>query len=109
MRRLALLAALLPLAGCGGAGGGCSTSIAVHNASSTAIEQLYVGGGDGSWGNDLLAGGVVPPGGSQAVQARVPAASQLRLVWADGRAAVLAADYCSTSRVTVSDGVIRAE
>ena len=113
MRRLAAL--LLPalLAGCGGQCGACGPSQAVvENASSLAVEQLYLAPAAGQgWGTDLL--GQAP---ALAAAGRMPLALdgpgpwRLRLVWVNGQAIELRGiDGCTTRRITIRDGMAVAD
>ncbi|WP_421989659.1 hypothetical protein [Roseococcus sp.] len=103
--RLPLLLPLL-LAACAappsGGTGGCDGRIQLRNASSLAVEQLYVStAGPADWGRDLLAPGHLPAGATQTVMAR-SGLNAVRVVFANGRAAEMAGmDVCANPILTV--------
>lgn len=127
MRRQRPVVAALALAALAGGAAGCAPlprpipggtaaacgprEVQVVNASSLAIEQLYLGSGEPSgWGADLLIRGPLPPGAAIGLSLPGPAAQALRAVWVNGRAAEIAGlDACVVRRITVQDAAIRAE
>jgi hypothetical protein len=121
MRRAAppALLLLVALAACGPAGLqpgrlGCggTREVALVNASSLPVEQLYLGNGrpDG-WGRDLL-GQASPLPSQRSLALRLPGArgQAVRAVWVNGRAAEIGGlDGCGVQRIVVTDGAMRAE
>jgi len=97
---------LLPLlAACAGgevATIGCGGEVRLRNAGSVAVEQAYISqAGSANWGRDLLAPGTLPPGAERVVQA-VPGRNAVRIVFANGRAAEMAAlDVCATPNLRI--------
>ena len=114
----AALAALALLAGC--ASGPqrpqqaekreCSKApVQVTNASSQAVEQLYLGA-PGAWGRDLLAGSELAPRAALNLPRPGEGRFNLRLVWVNGRAAEFPnLDGCITTRVELADTGMRAQ
>ncbi len=113
MRRLASLALLTLLAGCGGQRAACGPSQAVvENASSLAVEQLYLAPAAGpGWGPDLLGKApALPAAGRMPLALGGPGPWRLRLVWVNGRAIELGGiDGCTARRITIRDGTVTAD
>lgn len=110
MRRLAAIAIPVLLAGCGGRAACGPTEAVVENASSLAVEQLYLGreGGGPEWGTDLLGQSpALPSPGRMPVTLDGPGPWRLRLVWVNGRASELhGIDGCRTRRITIRDDLV---
>ena len=88
----------------------CSKApVTVANASSQAVEQLYLGV-PGAWGRDLLAGNELPARAAMNLPRPGDGRFNLRLVWVNGRAAEFPnLDGCITTRVELSDTGMRAQ
>lgn len=81
----------------------------VANETARPVEQLYYGG-PGAWGEDLLGGVEMVPGGARSVVLPGVAGPVLRAVWTDGRAIELSGlDPCRNSRIVLAEGMIRAD
>ncbi len=103
---------LLPLLAAGCAGGdaanpaatiGCSGQVLLRNIGPMAVEQAFFSpAGPGNWGRDLLAPADIPPGGDRTVMT-TPGRNAVRIVFANGRAAEIAAmDVCTSGTLTIS-------
>ncbi len=97
---------LLLLAGCVASGGGvgprCDAVLRVSNGAGMAVEQLYVSAtGPASWGRDILAPDILPPGGT--VETRTGAEPQaVRVVFVDGSAVEMTGlEVCATPALRV--------
>ncbi|SDC21930.1 hypothetical protein [Belnapia rosea] len=90
--------------------GGCEVPVQVVNASSRTVDRLFLARlSQEGWGTDRLGQEVLRPGRSASYRASVPGAQDLRVVWADGRAAELRRiDPCATGTIRVEDGGLRA-
>lgn len=113
MRRLSLLVLLATLAGCaGGQRAACGPAEAVvENASSLAVEQLYLAPAAGAgWGPDLLGETPgLPAAGRMPLAIGGPGPWRLRLVWVNGRAIELGGiDGCRTRRIILRDDILTA-
>jgi hypothetical protein len=110
MRRLAALGLVAALGGCGSQRAACGPSQAVlENASSLAVEQLYLAPAAGqAWGTDLLGQApALPASGRMPVALDGPGPWRLRLVWVNGRATELrSVDGCTTRRITIRDDIL---
>ncbi|WP_043362636.1 hypothetical protein [Belnapia sp. F-4-1] len=111
MRHLATLALLAALAGCTGGGRACGPAgAAVENASSLAIEQLFLASGP-DWGPDLL--GQAPAlaaAGRMPLTFDGPGPWRLRAVWVTGRAIELGGiNGCHARRIIIRDDVATAD
>jgi hypothetical protein len=98
-------AVLLLLAGCAGPGApnlGCSGEVRLRNQGAATVEQVYLSpAGPADWGQDRLAPGVLPPGAEARLSA-APGRNAVRVVFANGRAAEMAAmDVCATPELTI--------
>lgn len=111
LRPFLLLLLAAALSACSGRQGCGPREVTLANASSMPVEQLYLGNAaTGGWGQDLLAQGTLPSGGSMGLRLPGPGPLGLRAVWANGRAAELSGlDGCATTRITVLDSALRAE
>lgn len=118
MPRLAALASAVLLAACAGGSPNApqaerrdcvSGPVLVTNASSQAVEQLYLGA-PGAWGADLLAGAEMAPAAALRLPRPGTGRFNLRLVWVNGRAAEFPnLDGCTTTRVELGDSGMRAQ
>jgi hypothetical protein len=82
----------------------------VVNASSQAVEQLYLGADPAEPGADRLGPAGLPPRASLTLDRPPGPRLALRVVWVNGRAAEFAStEACGLNRVTIMDGGIRAE
>ncbi len=90
--------------------GGCEVPVQVVNASSRTVDRLFLARLSlEGWGTDRLGQEVLRPGRSASYRASVPGVQDLRVVWADGRAAELRRiDPCATGTIRVEDGGLRA-
>ena len=69
---------------------GCKGELHVVNASSRTVDRLFVARLSlEGWGSDRLGQEVLRPGRSGHYRATAPGAQDLRIIWADGRAAEL--------------------
>jgi hypothetical protein len=99
MRGLWLLPPLL-LAACAGPGQerSCAGAFTLSNQSGREVEQLYAGSQQ-----DLLEPGTMPSGGQRSFFAVNPVATQLRVVFADGRAVELGpVNLCALPHVVIN-------
>ena len=113
MRRLSLLVLLATLAGCsGGQRAACGPAEAVvENASSLAVEQLYLAPAAGAgWGPDLLDQTPgLPAAGRMPLAIGGPGPWRLRLVWVNGRAIELGGiNGCRTRHIILRDDILTA-
>ncbi|MBL6076517.1 hypothetical protein JMJ56_00785 [Belnapia sp. T18] len=90
--------------------GGCAGELQVVNASSRTVDRLFLTRLSlEGWGNDRLGQEVLRPGRSARYRPSVPGAQDLRVVWADGRAAELRrVDPCATGTIRVEDAGLKA-
>ena len=84
--------------------GNCvNVPVQVLNASSQAVEQLFLGS-PGAWGADLLAGGELAPRAVLNLPRPTSQPFNLRLVWVNGRGAEFPdLNGCTTTRVELGD------
>ena len=118
MRHLLPLLAPLLLAACarGNAPAGCAQAAArLENLSSQAIEQLYLSPVGSPWGRDLIGqefkgGGELPSRAGMPLRFEGLGPYALRVVWVNGQAAEMSdINGCTTLRITILDGLLRAE
>ena len=118
MNRLLPLLVPLALVACarGNAPAGCAPASAqLENLSGQAIEQLYLSPVGTAWGSDLV-GQAFKDSGELPSRAGLPLRFEglgpyvLRVVWVNGQAAELGGiNGCITRRITILDGLLRAE
>jgi hypothetical protein len=92
------------------AAGGCAGGLQVVNASSRTVDRLFLARLSlEGWGDDRLGQEVLRPGRSARYRPTAPGPQDLRVVWADGRAAELRrVDPCATGTVRVEDAGLKA-
>ncbi len=104
---LALAACAASAPGGRGCGGGPTQ---VVNASSLAVEQLFLGAGPADQRADRLGPAGLPPRASLVLDRPAGPNLALRAVWVNGRAAEFAtAEACGLQRITIMDAGVRAE
>lgn len=89
---------------------GCQGALQVINASSRTVDRLFLARLSlEGWGSDRLGQEVLRPGRSASYRSNMAGAQDLRVIWADGRAAELRRiDPCATGTIRVEDGGLRA-
>jgi hypothetical protein len=121
-RALAFITLALGLAACAPAppaqtaaeapppGRGCEGELQVVNASSRTVDRLFLARLSlEGWGQDRLGQEVLRPGRSARYRATAGGAQDLRVIWADGRAAELRqVDPCATGTVRIEDRGLKA-
>jgi hypothetical protein len=90
--------------------GGCESELHVVNASSRTVDRVFLARLSlEGWGTDRLGQDVLRPGRSVRYRGTAPGAQDLRVIWADGRAAELRhIDPCATGTIRVEDHGLRA-
>jgi hypothetical protein len=90
--------------------GGCEGELQVVNASSRTVDRLFLARLSlEGWGNDRLGQEVLRPGRSARYRATASGRQDVRVIWADGRAAELRqVDPCATGTIRVEDGGLKA-
>lgn len=90
--------------------GSCEGELHVVNASSRTVDRLFLAQLSlEGWGRDRLGQEVLRPGRSANYRATAPGAQDLRIVWADGRAAELRrVDPCATGTIRIEDNRLKA-
>ena len=88
----------------------CEGELHVINASSRTVDRLFLARLSlEGWGSDRLGQEVLRPGGSARYRATALGAQDVRVVWADGRAAELRQiDPCATGTIRVEDRGLKA-
>ena len=94
----------------GGTAVGCDTRFQVANASSLTVRSIYFSpSSQRSFGVDQLGANVLPPGRLVTYRAANASRYDFRVVWMNGRSADLyGVNVCALSRVTVTNGGLRA-
>lgn len=90
--------------------GGCEAALQLVNASSRTVDQVFLARlSQEGWGKDRLGQEVLRPGRSVRYHGTAPGTQDLRVIWADGRAAELRqVDPCATGTVRVEEHGLRA-
>jgi hypothetical protein len=90
--------------------GSCEGELHVVNVSSRTVDRLFLARLSlEGWGSDRLGQEVLRPGRSARYRATAPGSQDVRVIWADGRAAELRqVDPCATGTIRVEDNGLKA-
>lgn len=90
--------------------GGCEAELRLVNASTRTVDRVFLARlSQEGWGKDRLGQEVLRPGRSAQYRGTAPGMQDLRVIWADGRAAELRqVDPCATGTVRVEEHGLRA-